>query len=68
MYHCLTWGKKIKEKKRERNEKIKPPSDFKLVKRVLLVFLDVKGRGWLGFTFLPSYGDERMGTRSGLQC
>ena len=33
----------------------------------MLVFLDATGRGGLGFAFLPSYGFERMGTRSGLQ-
>ena len=32
-----------------------------------MVFLDATGRGVLGLTFLPSFGSERMGTRSGSQ-
>ena len=64
--YCLTWGKKKKEKKRGM-KKNKPPADFKPVQRVLLVFLDATGRAGLGFTFLPSYGFEWMGTKSGPQ-
>ena len=71
MSYCLTWGKKNeKEKKREdqrRKENNKSPAVFKLVQGVFLVFLDATGRWALGFAFLPSYGFERMGTRSGLQ-
>ena len=73
MSYCLTWGKKKKgEKKREdpKRKKIdnnKPSADFKPVQRVLLVFLDVTGRGELRFTFLPSFGCDKMGTRSGSQ-
>ena len=57
-------GRKKKEKGKKRN---KPPSDFKPIKQVLLVFLDATGRGGLLFTFLPSYGFARMGARPGLQ-
>ena len=55
------------ERKKKRERKNKPPADFKPTERVLLVFLDAAGRWGLGFTFLPSYDFERMGTRSGTQ-
>ena len=45
----------------------KPLADFRPVQQFLLVFLDATGRGRLGFTFLSSFGFERMGTRSGPQ-
>ena len=70
MSYCLTWGKKKKRKKKERGtkkKKKKPPADFKPLQQVLLIFLDATGRRKLGFAFLPSYGFERMGTRSGSQ-
>ena len=51
----------------EKKENEKPHTDFKLAKRVLLVFLDALGWGVLGFAFLPSYGFARIGTRSGPQ-
>ena len=60
-------GKKWEDLKRKIKIKNKPPADFKSVQQVLLVFLDGTERGGLGFTFLPSYGFERMGTKSGLQ-
>ena len=66
MSYCLTWGKKKKERGTKKN-KSKPLADFKPVHQVLLVFLDATGRGGLVFAFLPSYGFERMGTRSGPQ-
>ena len=62
------WYNIHKGKKRESNwKKNKPPADLKPVHQVLLVFLDATGRGGLVFPFLPSYGFERMGTRSGSQ-
>ena len=64
----LELGEEKKRKKKDRGKKKnKPPADFKLVERVLLVFLDATGRGGLGFAFLPSYGFERVRTRSGTQ-
>ena len=57
-------GRKKRGKKIEERKKKKPPADFKPIQRVLLVFLDAMGRGGLDFAFVPSYGFERMGTRS----
>ena len=68
---CLivSLGERKKGKKREREKKRnKPLADFRPVQQFLLVFLDATGRGRLGFTFLSSFGFERMGTRSGPQC
>ena len=52
---------------------LKPPltglkPDFKLAKWVLLVFLAAAGWVGEGFSFLPSYGFGRMGTRSSPYC
>ena len=60
-------GRNKRKRKREEIKKNKPPGDFKPVQRVMLVFLDTTGRRGLGFTFLPSYNFEKMGTMSGLQ-
>ena len=60
--------RKKKGGKRKRNgKKNKPSADFKPVQQVLLVFLYPTGIGGMGFTFLPSSGFERLGTRSGSQ-
>ena len=58
-------GKKREDPKRKKKDNNKPFADFKPVQQVLLVFLDVTGGGGPGFTFLPSFGSERMGTRFG---
>ena len=63
----VSLGERKKGKKERGKKKNKLPADFKPTERVLLVFLDATERGGLDFTFLPSYGFERMGTRSGLQ-
>ena len=57
-------GTKKREDPKRKNNNNKPSVDFKPVQQVLLVLLDATGRGGLGFAFLPSYGFERMGTRS----
>ena len=50
----------------ERGKK-RPPADFKLAKRLLLVFLNATGRrGWASL-FHPSCGFVRMWARSGPQ-
>ena len=60
--YCLTWGKEKNQRGKKKISLLLKP-----VEHVLLVLLDATGRGGLGFTFLPSYGFMRMGTRSGLQ-
>ena len=58
--YCLTWGKEKNQRGKKKISLLLKP-----VEHVLLVLLDATGRGGLGFTFLPSYGFMRMGTRSG---
>ena len=68
---CLivSLGGRKKRGKKERGsppekDNNKPPANFKTVQWVMLIFLHDTGRGGLGF---PTYGFERMGTRSGSQ-
>ena len=64
-------GRNKRGKKRETIQKEKknnkPLTDFKPLQQVLLVFLDATGEGGLSFPFVPSYGFQKMGTRSGSQ-
>ena len=45
-----------------------PPADFKPTKRVLLVLLDVAGRGGLGSIFFLLSCGSTLGAQSGLYC